>query len=271
MSDAQTLFRAGNLSGAVGAQTAAVRGDPADAGKRWFLAELLCFAGDRERADRMLDIVASQAGELLPAVAAFRHLLRGEEVRRQVLLEGRAPELLGRSAAILTGAIEALLLLRLGNAAEAAARLAEAAQAATPLTGWRAGREFREFCDLDDVFALLVEVIGGDGGYRWIATADIARIELHPLARPRDLLWRPAEIVVRGGPQGMVWLPCLYATGAGAAAGDDGLLLGRRTDWITAGDGPVRGLGLRSFLIGEDDVPIHELGVVEFGQPDSGP
>lgn len=269
MSNAQTLFRQGALAAAVAAQTAAVRADPADPGKRWFLAELLCFAGERERADRMLDIVASQDANLLPAVAGFRRLLRGEETRRQVLLEGRAPELVGPTAAALRGAVEALLLLRLDKPAEAAAQLAAEAQSAPPLAGRRAGKAFNEFRDLDDVLAGLVEIIGGDGEYRWVATCDLVRLEPRPLARPRDLLWRPATIAVREGPQGEIWLPCLYATAEAAA--DDALQLGHRTEWSEAADEPVRGVGLRSFLIGDEDVPIHELGLVEFGPSASGP
>lgn len=264
MSEAEALFRAGELHKAVEAQTAAVRAAPADIGKRWFLAELLCFADDRERADRMLDIVGSQSAPHQLSIIVFRQLLRAEEIRRQVVAEGRAPEIVGPNAATLRKVVEALLLVRLGRVDEANACL-ESGSSGT-VSGRRNGVAFEEFRDLDDVFAPVIEFIARGGEYRWVAVADIARIEVQPLARPRDLLWRPAQIEIRGEPDGEAWLPCLYVPNERIA--DEALRLGRRTDWIAAGNGPVRGVGLRSFLVGEEDVPIHELGKVEFERQD---
>jgi type VI secretion system protein ImpE len=43
------------------------------------------------------------------------------------------------------------------------------------------------------------------------------------------------------------------------------LRLGRETDWQQADGGPVRGVGQRVFLVGEDDTAIMELGKLRFG------
>jgi type VI secretion system protein ImpE len=262
MSEADALLKAGELGKAVEAQTAAVRAAPADISKRWFLAELLCFAEERERADRMLDVIGSQSAQHQLSIIVFRQLLRAEETRRQVMLEGRAPDLVGPSAPSLRHSVEALLHLRLGHAADAAGSLAAAP--ATTVSGERNGAAFEDFRDLDDVLAPLLEFIDRGGEYRWAATADILRLELGPAERPRDLIWRPARIEVRDGPDGEVWLPCLYVPPQPVAS--DGLRLGRETDWLTEADGPVRGIGLRAFLIGDEDVSIHELGAVEFAR-----
>jgi type VI secretion system protein ImpE len=263
VSEAQALFRSGRLGEAIAAQTAAVRAAPGEVDKRWFLAELLCFAGERERADRMLDIIGSQTAAT-QEVIAFRLLLRAEEIRHQVLFEGRAPQIVGARAASLQDVLEALLLLRSGEPGAAAARLAAHLHSAPPVAGRHDGVAFSEFRDLDDVLATVVEVIGGDGGYRWVAVADIVRLELLPLRRPRDLIWRPAQIAVVDGPAGAVWLPCLYA--ADRPVADDAIALGRRTDWQEGEEGLVRGSGQRIFLVGEKDVPIHELGMIEFAR-----
>jgi type VI secretion system protein ImpE len=260
VNDADALFKAGELGKALEAQTAAVRAAPADIGKRWFLAELLCFAEERERADRMLDVIGSQSAQHQLSIIVFRQLLRAEEVRRQVMLEGRAPDLVGPSAPNLRPSVGSLLHLRLGRAAEAAAALAAAP--ATVLLGQRNGAAFEDFRDLDDVLAPLLEFVDRGGEYRWTALADIVRLEMQPAERPRDLIWRPARIEVRDGPDGEVWLPSLYVPPQPVAS--DSLRLGRETDWLAEGDGPVRGVGLRTFLIGEEDISIHELGAVEF-------
>jgi type VI secretion system protein ImpE len=72
------------------------------------------------------------------------------------------------------------------------------------------------------------------------------------------LLWRPATLSVRSGPEGKVFLPAVYADRGDGA--DDASRLGRRTDWIQAdGGGPVRGRGLRTWLIGDESRSLLEF------------
>ena len=73
------------------------------------------------------------------------------------------------------------------------------------------------------------------------------------------------RLVVRDGPDGEVFLPVLYP-GAEAAA-DDAIRLGRATAWRGEGDDPVRGVGQKTFLVGEEDVPLLELTALAFGEP----
>lgn len=261
--DPGNLFRAGRLQDAIAAQTELVKAAPAEIARRWFLAELLCFAEEWERVDRLLDIVASQSAELKSTALGLQRLLRGEETRTQVMAEGRAPQILGAHGGSLYPAVEALLALRDGQPAEAAAKLA--ADAAPAVTGLRNGEQrFDVFRDLDDVCAGFIEVITEVGDYHWIPVADLARLEMRPLARATDLIWRPARLEVRSGPVGNIYLPARYvANGIGI---DDDLRLARRTEWFESEGAPVRGMGQRVFLVGDDDVPIHELGRVEFHQ-----
>ena len=57
-------------------------------------------------------------------------------------------------------------------------------------------------------------------------------------------------------------MPVVYTGGDGAS---EMLRLGRETDWQQADGGPVRGIGQRVFLVGEDDTAIMELGELRFG------
>ena len=266
------LFREGRLREAIEAQSEAVKAAPSDIRRRWFLAELLCFVGDWERADRALEVIAVQAPQQQAAVLAFQHLLRGEEVRRQVMDQGRAPEFLGEGGGSLRPAIAALLCLREGRPEDAAQMLVEGG---SPMAvgGIRNDDEsFDSFRDLDDVCSLFVELIAEGGQYYWVSVGDLELIEVQPLTSARDLIWRPAHVAVRGGPAGRVFLPAIYTTDPTDAPteADDALRLGRRTEWLDRPGSPVRGLGLRTFLVGETDVPIHELGRLQFAERTTG-
>jgi type VI secretion system protein ImpE len=265
----EELFREGKLREAIAAQTAAVRAAPADVNRRWFLVELLCFAEEWDRSDQLLDVISTQAEDIPGAVLRFRGLLRGEQTRRQVMHEGRAPRMIGQSAAQLEPVVEALLSLREGDLEAAAVKLAEVAHQSRPVAGVYDGTQsFDTFQDIDDVCAPLVEFITEGGEYHWVAVGDISLLDARPLQRARDLIWRPSRLEVRDGPAGDVYLPALYVSDGPDI--DDAIRLGRHTDWRETQGGPVRGVGQRTFLVGDDDVPIHELRRVEFGSGDGG-
>ena len=61
-----------------------------------------------------------------------------------------------------------------------------------------------------------------------------------------------------------MYLPAVYATDEPLT---DPLRLGRETDWREADGGPVRGVGQRLFIVGEDAVPIMDLGNFRFDVP----
>jgi type VI secretion system protein ImpE len=115
--------------------------------------------------------------------------------------------------------------------------------------------------DADDLLAGSFEVLTTTGKYFWIPTERVQTLEFHPPKRPRDLLWRRASMSVAQGPDGEVYLPAVYVTDAPVA---DALRLGRETDWRQADGGPVRGVGQRLFIVGEDAAPMMELGNFRF-------
>ncbi len=259
---ARSHYQAGRLGDAIAAATADVKARPGDPDGRGFLAELLCFAGTLERADLMLDVIGQQTPAMAVTLALFRQLIRAEQARQQVFAEGRLPELLEPAPAWLKAHLEALVLLREGNEGEAAARLAEAEAGYPVLSGRCDDRAFEGFRDLDDVSAPFFEVLTSTGKYYWIPMDRVVSIEFRAPTRPHHLLWRAAQMVVADGPDGEVYLPSLYP--GSATAGDDQLRLGRATDWRGGEGGPVRGIGQRCFLAGEEAVSILEIGRLDF-------
>lgn len=253
-------FKAGNLAQAITAATDEVRNNPADVHRRGLLAELYCFAGDLEKADKQLDLVGHQEPEAAVTVALFRQLLRAATAREQCFTEGRLPEFIGEPSDEMKLHLEALLRLREGQTAEAVKVLAQAEAARKPAAGTHNGAAFDDFRDLDDVTSTFFEVLTSTGKYFWIPMRQVELLEFRKPNRPRDLLWQRAHMVVREGPDGEVYLPTLYIDTAKEAK--DTLRFGRETDWH---DGPpVRGRGQRTFLVGEHGMGIMELKELQF-------
>ena len=267
--DAQTpsaglLFRQGRLAEAIEAANDAVRRTPAAAAPRLLLAELLLFEGRLERADAVLDAAARLDSAAALVIAEFRQLLRAATARRQVLLDGRAPEFLGQPTASQAHLLQALVALRLGDAEGAAAASAAAEAARAPAPGGMTQTTFADWRDADDLWAGSFEILTSTGKYFWIPTERVESLEFHPPTRPRDLLWRRCSLSVRDGPEGDVYMPALYgpAFPEPELPPRETLRLGRETEWT--GAMPVRGIGQRVFLVGEAGVPIHQLSTVEF-------
>jgi type VI secretion system protein ImpE len=261
---AAALFRAGKLDDAIAAAQATVRKAPTDLGARVLLGELLTFSGNLERADVVLDAASALDPSAAVVVAEFRQLIRAEMARRQLFRDGRVPEFLSDPTETQRLQLAALVALRGGDAAEAA-RQAEAAEAARPRAPGQHGQAaFDDLRDVDDILAGSFEVLTTTGKYFWIPTEHVQTVEFHPPKRPRDLLWRRASMSVAQGPDGEVYLPVVYMADEQLS---DPFRLGRETDWRQMDKGPVRGVGQRLLLVGENAVPIMDLGSIRFGAP----
>jgi type VI secretion system protein ImpE len=260
--NAREHYQAGQLKEAIAAMNAEVKQHPADTTRRGFLCELLCFTGDLDRADLQLEIMTNQEPETLMTLSLFRQLVRAEKARQQFYTEGRLPEFLDEPSPGLKLRLEASIRMREGQPTEAA-RLLEQAEGQRPQpTGVCNDQPFADLRDLDDLTAAFFEVLTSTGKYYWIPMERVELIEFRPPARPRDLVWQRAHMIVRGGPDGEVYLPTLYA-GTHTEA-DDPLRLGRATDWRGGQGEPVRGIGQRTFLVGEDSRSILEFKEIRF-------
>jgi type VI secretion system protein ImpE len=258
------LFRAGDLSGAISALTDAVKSKPTDEAARTLLAEMLFFAGAFDRADVQLNAISNMHPDKAVSIALWRQLVRGAAAREQLLTDGRMPEFLDPPGAHIQLMMRALIELRAGAPEAAAELMQQAEELRPPVAGHVDGRAFTDMRDLDDLFGPVMEVFTSTGKYFWVPLEQIETITFQPPARPSDLLWRQASMAVRGGTDGVVFIPAIYPTMPGDPEREDGLLLGRATDWHELPGGMFRGRGQRSFLIGEENVPIMTISDLTF-------
>lgn len=259
------LYTAGQLSEAIDAMSAEVKSKPTDQARRGFLAELLCIAGDLERADKQLDVLSNQDPQAAAGLGLFRQLVRAEQARQQFYSEGRVPEFLIPPDDQLRVYLEASVLLRDNQPGQAAERLHEAEEKRAPLAGVCNGEPFEDMRDLDDLTACIFEILTNNGKYFWVPMHSVLSVEFQPPEHPRDVLWRQAHLSVKDGPDGEVFFPAIYAETGDTPS--DQARLGRSTDWIGGDGAPVRGQGQRTFLIGSADRTIMELETLEITQP----
>ena len=255
------LYDAGRLNDAIAVLSQELRSHPLDAARRGFLAELLCFAGLWERADTQLDTLGHQDPEAMVGVSLFRQLVRAAQAREQFFAEGRLPEFLDPpTSPAIRLYLEASIHLREGRSARAGDLLGEAENQRQRLSGTCNGRPFDDFRDLDDLTACVFEVLTSTGKYYWIPFERVERIEFRAPVRSRDLLWRQVHMMVSDGPEGDVFLPVTYPM---AGEADETLLLGRATDWRGGDGAPVRGVGQRTCLVGDEALGILEMEKLE--------
>jgi type VI secretion system protein ImpE len=260
---AQELFEAGHLAAAIEQLNQDVRTHPTDARQRTFLFELLCFAGDYERAGRQLDILARQNAADVVGIQVYRNILMAEEARRRLFSHGEQPRFLFSPPPYTQWHLEALNSLRANQPAAALAVLEQSAQARPPIAGLCEGQPFRDFQDSDEFFGPFLEVIVADT-YVWLPFTQIKHMTIARPERLRDLLWIQAHIEAHPGPVGEVFLPVLYPESSVHA--NDQVRLGRLTEWQDIGEGLARGVGQRMFLIDGEDNAMLEIRQLAFTQ-----
>src|SRR5256885_3797242 len=88
---ADELFRAGKLEDAIDLLGTGLRSNPADAQRRTFLFELLCFAGAHDRAEKQLDVLAGGNPQAGMGGLLYRAALHAERTRQGMFLNGHLP------------------------------------------------------------------------------------------------------------------------------------------------------------------------------------
>jgi type VI secretion system protein ImpE len=258
---AKELLDQHHLSAAIAELNHDIKRHPTDIHLRTFLFELLCFAGDYERAQRQLEVIGHQNEKVGIGVEVYKNILRAETTRRRIFAEGVKPAFLGDPPEHVVLALDAHNQLRGQHAAEAKA-LYERAQGVRPeIRGRIKGQPFTSFRDSDDRMAGILEVIVRDS-YLWVPFERIRKVTIPEPKHLRDLLWVPASLEIEDGPVGEVFLPVLYA--GSELETDDQVRLGRMTEWIDLGAGLAGGIGQKTFLVDDREVSILEIGELDF-------
>jgi type VI secretion system protein ImpE len=209
-----------------------LRDEPMDTRRRTFLFELLCFAGEFDRAEKQLAILADTGRDAAMGSLVYRAAVQAERMRREMFEKGTLPP---TEADLPAGAV-------------VNGRPAQAVEDADPRIGARL-----------EVFAA--------GSYMWLPMAHIASIRMEPPKRLRDLLWIPAVLRTsarcKGLDLGEVLIPAL--TPLAFRSPDDLVRLGRQTVWEEIGEAIVP-TGQKLLLVDGEQIPILEVRTLEFSE-----
>jgi type VI secretion system protein ImpE len=261
MTTAKELLDAGELQAAIEELTNRVKADPADTKQRIFLFELLLFAGDWERAERQVDVIAHQSMEAGLGVQVYRDNIKAERDRSRLLSGGLRPHFITDPPAYVDLHLDAINRLREGNLSEARETLVRAEEERPAFEGAVNGQPFSDFRDYNDLVGPVLELIVKDQ-YTWLPFEQIKRVEISKPKHLRDLIWVPARIETTGGTNGEVYIPSLYE--GSPVHSNDQVKLGRMTDWMNVGEGLYLASGLRLFLVDGEDKAILEVREIEF-------
>ncbi|HLH38680.1 MAG TPA: type VI secretion system accessory protein TagJ [Bryobacteraceae bacterium] len=218
------LFDAGKLQAAIEALGSELRDNPSDSQRRVFLFELLCFAGNFDRAEKQLDILSSGGPEAGMGALLYRSALHAERLRAEMFRSRTFP--------------------------------LEAAPA-VEISGTLNGKPFHSIEDGDPRIGARLEVFAA-GQYLWLPWAHVASLKIEPPKRLRDLLWTPALLTTsedfRGQELGEILLPSLAPLSF--ESDDDEIRLGRATDWVDLPDGDFAPVGQKMLAIDGEQVPL---------------
>ena len=243
----------GQLQQAIEKTQQDLRESPGASDLRACLVELLCMAGQLERADEVLTTLAKHNPDWIPGSANLRQLLRAQQAR----LALRKGQLADDVIATPGPALEALLAVNLHLAngqSEEAKAASEALEANRESCVFQVGDGVGEIRDCDDSLNGYIEGLGTDGRYYLWQWSEIESLQLHAPTSPVELIWRRAVIDMSDGRQGEAFLPLTYAGSV-----TDAQKLGRETDWTEQVPGVVTGLGQKLFLVGDIALTLEGL------------
>lgn len=261
MATAKELLNQGELTAAINQIISEVKARPTDISARTFLFEMLCFAGELDRAEKQLDVIATQSVQTEIGVMAYRNCLKAERERRSLWNAGVQPHFLAEPPAYVDLHLEAINCARTGKLAQARELLDKAEAQRPAMPGVCDGGEYYDWRDADDFVAPVLEAIVKDQ-YVWIPYEQIRSIEIGKPEQLRDLLYTPARIETTHDTRGQFFLMALYAGSSEVA--NEQTRLGRMTEWQAYNDELARGLGSRMLMVGDEDKVIYDVQSIEF-------
>jgi len=227
--NARQLFQAGRLDEAIDALGAEVRDNPTDAQRRAFLFELLCFAGQYERAEKHLNVLGSGGRNAEMGALLYHAALHAERLRQDMFEKQSFPV---SSAKVVGGTIN--------------------------------GQPFETITDGDPRIGPRLEVFAA-GQYMWLPFEHIDSVKCQAPKQLRDLLWAPAIVrpaeTFKGLEMGEAMLPAIAPLTWRDP--DPEVRLGRKTNWAEVSDGDQAPVGQKMLLVDDEEFPILELRELE--------
>src|SRR5262249_6272755 len=155
---ARQLFQSGRLDEAIEALGAEVRDNPTDAQRRAFLFELLCFAGEFDRAEKQLTVLGSANKNAEMGALLYHAALHAERLRVEMFEKQTFP---ATSARVVGGTLN--------------------------------GQPFTSITDADPRIGARLELFSA-GQYMWLPFEHVNTVHVEAPKKLRDLLWAPAII-----------------------------------------------------------------------------
>lgn len=231
--NASDLYKAGHLSPAIEALGLELRKQPGDIKRRTFLFELLCFAGEYDRAAKQLDVLASGSKDAESGAMLYRAALHAQRTREDMFMKNEQPV---------------------------------KDEAGSP-SGICDGAYFEGLTDEDDRIGANLEVFIA-GSYTWIPLRYIERVDIQAPTRLRDLLWAPAILhttkAFRLQDLGEVLLPVMAPLSWKHP--DDAVRLGRVSTWVEDATYEAVPVGQKVFLAGEEPISLLQIRSLHFDQ-----
>ena len=229
------LYREGKLREAIKALGEELRSNPLDAKRRTFLFELLLFAGEFDRAEKQLDLLAGANAEAAAGTLLYRSALHAERTRQAMFANHETPPLV--EEAVHGGA-------------------------------WN-GTEFSEFSDADPRIGANLEVFIA-GSYTWIPIHYLRKLEIDPPVNLRDLVWANARVETssdfRLQELGEVLIPVLCPQSFRHA--EEAVQLGRESAWEDDEKHGQIPYGIKMMDVDGTDVPLLEMRSVTWEAPE---
>jgi type VI secretion system protein ImpE len=227
---AKEFFDAGRVRDGANSLAAHLRDHPSDTKARTFLFELLCFAGEFDRAEKQLNIL-SGADDLDLAAAHYHAALRAERQRHEIFRTQNFPK---------TGT-------------------------GVSRPGLLNGKPFASIRDQDPQIGANLEVFAA-GTYLWVPFEQLQSIQLQAARRLRERLWAPAVVIAtpefRESELGAVLIPAIYPFSWKLE--DETVWLGRRTEWAEDDEGQEFPVGQKMFIADDGEVALFEIQTIEF-------
>jgi type VI secretion system protein ImpE len=229
------LYREGKLREAIKALGDELRSNPLDAKRRTFLFELLIFAGEFDRAEKQLDLLAGASAEASAGTLLYRSALHAERTRQAMFANHETPP--SKPEVVYSGVCN--------------------------------GKPFSEFSDADPRIGANIEVFIA-GSYTWIPVHYLRKIEIEPPANLRDLMWARARVETsedfRLQELGEVLLPVLCPLSYTHA--EEIVQLGRTSAWEPDEAHGELPYGAKMMIIDGIEVPLLELRSVAWSAPE---